>query len=255
MDKLNFYFRNPLYILYRIKLFFKNDLKNKKIIDDFDWDLYTTHYKGELKESESVNLQLIETKNYSFKNNELTCNIKNALILHPNHHALYESILILNPKNIIEFGCGGGDHLKNLNILNNKIELNAFDRSIDQIKLLNQRHPNLNANILIQNITDKFELKIKCDISYSQAVLMHIKEGYVQALENMFNSAINQVVLMENWYEHNYFEDINKLVSEKRIKWKNTFLYTHSFDGAKALIASRVKLPYFKPLTKNNQLL
>ena len=63
-----------------------------------------------------------------FINNKLICNIKKGLALHTNHHVLYETLLTLSPQNLIEFGCGGGDHLRNINTLNSQIILNAFDR-------------------------------------------------------------------------------------------------------------------------------
>jgi trans-aconitate methyltransferase len=202
----------------------------------------------------SENLSIIKNNDYSFINNQLVCNIKNKLVLHTNHHVLYETLLILNPKNVIEFGCGGGDHLKNINTLNRQIDLNAFDRSINQIELLKERHPDLVANVKIQNITQKLDINNKYDISYSQAVIMHIKDGHMQALENMFNVANNQVVLMENWLEHDFFDDIQLLFTEKLINWESMYLYINNYQSSNILIASKTKLSYFKELTNKSDL-
>ena len=255
LKRVFFYLKsNPGFLFYRLKTFVKNDLLLRKFKDDFDWDLYTTHYKAELRYNSANCLLIINPSDYIFINNKLICNIINKTKLQSNHHLLYETILILNPKSIIEFGCGGGDHLKNLNTLNNIIQLNAYDRSIDQINLSKKRHPNLNANFLLQNITELFSLPQGIQVAYSHAVIMHIKDGHMQALENMFNTALNQVVLMENWFEHDFFEDIHQLFIEKRIKWDNLFLYTSSFENSKILIASRIKLFNFKELLDKSQL-
>jgi hypothetical protein len=202
----------------------------------------------------SENLSIIKEDDYSFINDKLICNIKKDFVLHSNHHVLYETLLSLNPKSVIEFGCGGGDHLRNLNTLNKFVELNAFDRSINQLELLKERHPSLRANIKIQNITEKFAIKEKYDVSYSQAVIMHIKDGHMQALENMFNMAHNQVVLMENWLEHDFIEDINLLFNEKRITWDELFLYTNTHQSSTILIASKIKLNGFRSLVDKSEL-
>jgi ubiquinone/menaquinone biosynthesis C-methylase UbiE len=254
LKKAIFYLSNPGYIVYRFKSFFKNDLKNVKFKDDFDWDLYTIHYKAELEQMKSENLSIIKNNDYSFIKNKLICNIKKGLVLHTNHHVLYETLLILNPQNLIEFGCGGGDHLRNINTLNSQIILNAFDRSPNQIELLKQRHPNLNANIKIQNITEIFGINSNYDISYSQAVIMHIKDGHLQALENMFNVAKSQVVLMENWLEHDFYDDIQMLFIQKRINWESLYLYINNYQSSTILIASKTKLYNFKELTNKSDL-
>jgi hypothetical protein len=254
LKKTIFYLSNPGYIVYRLKSFFKNDLRNVKFKDDFDWDLYTIHYKAELEQMKSENLSIIKNTDYSFINNKLICNIKEGLQLHSNHHVLYETLLTLSPQKLIEFGCGGGDHLRNINTLNSQIDLNAFDRSANQIQFLKQRHPSLNANIKIQNITEKFVITNKYDISYSQAVIMHIKDGHLQALENMFNVANNQVVLMENWLEHDFFDDIQMLFTQKRINWDSLYLYINNYQNSNILIASKIKLSFFKELTNKSEL-
>ena len=232
LKKAIFLLNNPGFIVYRLKSFFKNDIKNIKFKDDFDWDLYTVHYKAEIELMKSENLSIIKINDYSFINSKLICNIKNGLVLHTNHHVLYETLLMLNPNSVIEFGCGGGDHLRNISTLNNQIKLNANDRSTNQIELLKERHRDLKVNIKIQNITEKFDINEKYDISYSQAVIMHIKDGHLQAIENIFNTANEQVVLMENWLEHDFYEDIQMLFNEKRIKWDTLYLYINNFHSS-----------------------
>ena len=56
LKKVIFYLSNPGYIVYRLKSFFKNDINNIKFKDDFDWDLYTIHYKAEIEKMKSEHI-------------------------------------------------------------------------------------------------------------------------------------------------------------------------------------------------------
>ena len=60
LKKVIFYLNNPGFIVYRWKSFFKNDIKSIKFKDDFDWDLYTLHYKAELAKMKLENLSVIK---------------------------------------------------------------------------------------------------------------------------------------------------------------------------------------------------
>ncbi len=67
---------------------------------------------------------------------------------------LYETILQLRPKSTCEFGCGGGDHLKNLRTVAPDIDVHGMDRSRGQLGILRRRHPNLDADVRLHNISD-----------------------------------------------------------------------------------------------------
>ena len=148
--------------------------------------------------------------------------------LHPNHRLLYETILQLSPGSIIEVGCGGGDHLSNLNILNSNIKFYGIDLSKDQIDFLHQRHPQLHVDLQNLDITlpHPFDSP-QVDIAYTQAVIMHLKTGnnHLVALANLFIYARNQVILMENWRSHNFMSDIQFLFTNKMINWDAIFFY------------------------------
>jgi hypothetical protein len=121
-------------LLYRIKNKLKRLMTGKKVTDDFDWDLYPEHYQGELDRIAQIRLQVLSPQDYIYKDGELLKNNETPLALHPNHRLLYETVLQLAPSSVMEIGCGGGDHLKNLSLLAPQIKLHGWDLSKERIK-------------------------------------------------------------------------------------------------------------------------
>jgi SAM-dependent methyltransferase len=184
-----------------------------------------------------------------------------VLPLHPNHRLLYETILQLAPASVIEFGCGGGDHLNNLHVLAPGLSLNGCDISGDQLELLRTRHPGLSANIFAQNITEPFgEGGPRYDVAYSQAVIMHIQTGrkHLDALENMFRAARNQVVFQENWLKHDFMGDILELRSRNRIAWEGLHFHyriSPEYGRPHQMVVSATELPAYPKLDRYDRLL
>ncbi len=56
---------------------------------------------------------------------------------------------------------------------------------------------------------------------------MHIKtgNGHLVAQSNLFKIASKQVVLMENWTEHPFLDNIKFLFDQGMIPWKQIYLY------------------------------
>ncbi len=168
--------------MYNFKILSYNIKKNiktmlgKKITDDFDWKLYNLHYRGELEEVSKIYTQILQVYDYIFKDGHLSKNNEKVLPLHPNYRLLYETMLQLGPQSVFEVGCGGGDHLSNLNILSPDIKLFGSDLSKEQLDFLIERHPELKAEIKQYDSTLPLPYnQEKVDIAFSQAVLMHIK--------------------------------------------------------------------------------
>lgn len=199
-----------------------------KNIDDFNWKYYSSIYKVELKYSSTQHTRILNLNDYLFKDMNLIKKNKKLLPLHPNCKLLYETILQLNPESIFELGCGGGDNLANINTLNEKINLYGVDISKEQISLLHKRHPNLNSWISMVDAKKKFPKYItKVNLAFTQAVIMHIhdNDGHIMALQNLFSTANNFVVLMENWRSHDFVADIKNMHQQGKIKWPNLYLY------------------------------
>jgi len=214
-------------LLYRLMSNIKAFFNGGRITDDFDWEFYHHHYKGELPEIAKTHKQILSQNDYIFERNQLKLNQK-ILPLHPNHRLLYETILHLSPSSVMEIGCGGGDHLWNINILRPEIKLYGRDISIKMIKLLKKRHPDLNADIKQLDVTQPLPLdSTKVDIVFTQAVIMHIKTGnrHLEALANVFRYATKQIILMENWNYHNFMQSIELLFSQQMLAWDNIYMY------------------------------
>jgi trans-aconitate methyltransferase len=150
---------------------------------------------------------------------------------------------------VLEIGCGWGDHLHNLHILSPKINLHGIDISEEQIRNLKKRHPKLIAKLSVIDITQPNCEIPKCDLVYSNAVLLHIKDElkFISALTNFFKASNDVVILKENWESHNFFEDIKKLFEEKSIPWKKIFFYYAELNeksNIKIMIASKSKLNF-----------
>lgn len=223
----------------------------KKNNDDFDWQYYTDHYAYELSQVQKDHSLIIDQDDYLYINEELKIN-KNIKPLHPNHHLLYETILQLTPTSVFELGCGGGDHLHNISMLNPQIQLYGVDISEKQIRLLHQRHKHLNAIVKPLDITlpHPFDSPV-VDIAYTQAVIMHLQteNNHLRAIENLFKYARNQVILMENWTKHNFMDDIQQLFQNNCIAWDDIHFYYRVSEELKKphlMIISKSPLNYPK---------
>jgi len=227
---------------------------NSATMDDFDWQLYHNHYQAEMEEVEKVHTQILSSGDYSFSDGALSLQ-GNVLPLHPNYKLLYETILQLNPRSILELGCGGGDHLHNIGLLLEGVKLYGMDISNGQLAFLRKRHPNSNASINQYDCTLPFPSTFpQVDVAYTQAVIMHIQtgNGHMIALSNLFRVATKQVVLMENWRKHDFMEDIKKLHALKVIPWEETYFYYRDSEEYKRphlMIVSSVPLQQYKQLT------
>tara|TARA_A100001015_G_scaffold319292_1_gene441731 strand:+ start:706 stop:1620 length:915 start_codon:yes stop_codon:yes gene_type:complete len=234
------------------KLFYK-----PKLNDDFDWNRYHVFYSQELIDG-GKNFSLIIKDNFIIKKDKVIKK-KNVLDLHPNHKLLYETILKLNPKDILEVGCGGGDHLANLSELNKKFKLFGIDRSNEQLQILKKRHPNLKIPLQIKDITKKNSKIKKVDLIYTQAVLMHISETknrFNYALQNILKSSKKHIIFIENWKSHHFLNEINEIIENNK-KFKSYKLYFTKLDkdeSVTALVLSKSILPFLK-LTNYKQLL
>jgi len=235
------------YVMHKIMRLFS------KKSDDFYWNIYTHHYRGEMEMIGKDHTLFLRKNDYYFSaDKKLTLANKSIKPLHPNCRLLYETLLQLQPQSVLEVGCGNGVHLHNIKVLAPDIKLFGIDRSVDQIKYLYEMNPELDAEIRQFDAAVPFPEKIfssSIDVCYSQAVIMHIKTGdnHLKALANMFNAAAKQVVLIENWLHHDFLEDITSLHSQGAITWRNLYLYYRVSEESQkplAMVCSSVQLDY-----------
>ncbi len=229
-------------------------LSRPKLNDDFNWDRYHLYYQQELISTGKFHTLLPQAGDFEFSEHVIKKNNPLVQDLHPNHQLLYEIILNINPKSILEVGCGGGDHLRNLKFFNPEFNALGADRSEEQIRTLKQRHPTLNTSISLNDITIEHSALPRADLAYTQAVLMHISETNNRlrfALNNILQAANSHIVLLENWTQHNFLIELRESINQSP-GWENSEFYFVTSLGAtnvRALILSKTELQFEKLLT------
>lgn len=237
-------------ILYIVKRWIQNK-------DDFEWSEYNKGYSKQISEVEKENTLILPEGKYSIVEKKIVLD-PSLLPLHPNHKLLYETIYDLKPSSLLEVGCGCGDHLANIRKILPETKINGSDLLDDQIKFLLSRHPELKteANLFIHDITIS-PPNIKVDLVYTQAVIMHIQRNnrHLSALRNMFQVSKKYIVLMENWSEHNFYNDVRKISTEPDFPW-DTYKICANDDGKQILmVISKTVLEGYKELHNNKELL
>lgn len=234
------------YILHR--LFGKTSTHQN---DDFNWALYNIHYRGEVKNISKAHTMYLRKDDYVFDNDKLTKHDKSIKPLHQNWRLLYETILQLDANSVFEMGVGNGMHLKNLSTLSPGIELSGIDRSEEQLNFMKECFPDLQANVKQYDATKQFppDLFKQVDVSYTQAVIMHINTDqlHVNALRNLFNISKKHVLLVENWTRHDFMSEIKELFNSKQIGWEQIYFYYRICEETKnphMMICSKTPLDY-----------
>lgn len=196
--------------------------------DDYDWSLYHRLYNDQIRESARQFSQILQPGQYIMEAGKLVRKDSALLPLHTNWRLVYETVITLGPASVMEFGCGGGDHLANLQLLAPEIRLFGLDLSHEQLRTLARRHPGLRAHTRQCDITLPLPYDSPAvDLAYSQAVLMHIKKenGPLMGLYNMFRAARRQIVLMENWHSHHFRRLVDTLIAKKLVPWENVYFH------------------------------
>lgn len=230
----------------------------RSLRDDFDWTKYPRHYREELESTSRKHTLKVEVGEFNLVNGTIVL-ADNSKPLHPNHRLLYEVVIELKPNSIREIGFGGGDHLNNLSNMLPNSKFYGVDRSIEQLKTLRERHPRLQAELSVTDITDRQIDLEAVELSFTQAVLMHISElngRYLAAIENILDSTSHQIVLMENWTQHDYIGSVRRMV-ESRQNWQNFKLYVKESSedsNVRCLIVSKFPCS-FPLLVSDDQLL
>jgi SAM-dependent methyltransferase len=245
-------------IIIRLKRIIFGKFKPQGIgtMDDFDWTTYSYLYRDELKNGSRQFTHRVNLDDFKQVNGELTKTNPNGLSLHPNHRLLYETILQLQPQSVVELGCGGGNHCRNLMVLAPEVDISGYDVSAEQLTLLREINPELPASAfqLLDLTLPAPDSYPKRDLAFTQAVIMHIHagKGHLVALSNLFKLASKQVVLMENWGRHDFKADIKALHNAKIIAWKELYFYfrpsPEQLNRPHIMIISATKLSQYTQL-------
>lgn len=196
--------------------------ENKKN-DDFNWETYFIEY-GQQIEAEKNHKHIIEKDQYHFDGT--TLRNTQRLGVHPNWRLLYETILQLNPKTVLECGCGFGDSVANIKVLKPDIHIVGKDIGEGQLYKAKKRHPEIDTyqhQDMTATLPDDHEVY---DLVYTQAVLMHMNtnENWKDAMLNVFKYSTKYVLMMENWTKHDFLDDAKEIVA-KLPEWKDAKFY------------------------------
>ena len=208
-------------------------IRNKLISrDDFTWSRYHKNYANQIKRNEGENTLKL-SNNFEINNGELKFLCSPPLT--KNAEILYRVVHDLNPESILEVGCGGGDHMYNLQKIIPDKKLKGCDLLQKQLDFLNERSPELKGKTFINDIT-KFNIPFSNELVYTQAVIMHIQKNnrHLKALMNLFKSSTKYIVLMENWTRHDFYGDLKYLSNDLFFPWKNFHMY--KVDDGKQII-------------------
>jgi SAM-dependent methyltransferase len=227
--------------------------------DDFNWTIYLLYYQQEMISIGKIYTLHPQASDFEYFNGKIIKLNSKVKPLHPNHELLYEVISNLSPCSILEVGCGGGDHLRNMLFFNPKLNVHGVDRSDGQLATLRKRHPSLDAVVSVFDLINPDIALTSVDVVYSQAVLMHISETnnrFQIAINNMLKAAKSQVVLKENWEQHNFLHAMQDAVKQNPA-WQEFHLYfvkSQQEPEVRSLVLSKYMLP-FESLQSYDELL
>jgi SAM-dependent methyltransferase len=240
----------------RIKIWSQLTLVGKRFIDGVNWSAYNGHYLEELKFTSKTNTLLIQKDRVSVIDGKLQLIDTKMKPLILSHQLLYESILDLNPREVLEVGCGAGDHLANLKILIPEIKCHGADLLQKQLDSLELRHPNNDFELSTVDITSPNCVLPKVELVFTHAVLMHISEKnnrFAKAIENVFDAATKHIVLVENWTQHDFMSEALRFV-EKHPEWRIYYAKSNLDSRARIMVISREELRNQKNLDNYDDL-
>ena len=216
--------------------------------DDFDWTTYNAQYAKQLVGIERTQTTKLAPGDFEWADNNALALGRGVKPLHPNHHCLYETIAAVGAQSAIEIGCGGGDHLHNLQLLFPDLDLWGYDRSEGQLSFLRERSPHLRDIVQARDMTLPHGPDLRAaEVVYTQAVIMHIHagNGHLVALSNACRMAKRAVVLMENWHRHNSVDDRKMLQAQGMLDWPEMHFSIRRWeDKPHILLASPTPLPF-----------
>ena len=203
--------------------------------DEFAWSTYTDdHYYPQQLEviRDKLHDHFISPSGLTYTNGEIEFNDN----LHPTSKELFYIIHKLQPKSILECGCGAGFTLKNLEIIIPDAEIYGVDISEKQIEMskwFTKISDKIYNHMSVMDITKQMPDR-KFDFIFTNAVIMHlIQFRVIDALNNMKNASNKYIYLSENKAPNrntfistvkDIFNDWEMSYSDKFIKEDNPFV-------------------------------
>lgn len=171
--------------------------------DEYIWQNYTQEYKDQLLDVKNIDRQDFFIERFEVDDDG---NIEFFDNLHPNWKEIYSIAYSLQPKSILECGCGAGYHMKNLmTILPKYPVVHGVDLLRSQIefsKEFSQLPESMYENICVMDMTKEKPAR-PYEFVFSQAVIMHLStENAIAFLNNMKLTSSKYVFLVEGVKNH-----------------------------------------------------
>jgi len=175
-----------------------------KTEDEYVWANYHPEYAAQLQEIKRDDNNDFFITNYVTDENGVTFEGN----LHNNWKELYETAFKLDPKTVLETGCGGGYHLKNMRAMLPSATISGCDLLRTQLDF-GREFSNLPDDIKTwQHDMTSGPPEGQYEFVFSQAVVMHLStENAVKMLRNMKAASTKYVMMVEgvrnheNWYD------------------------------------------------------
>lgn len=177
--------------------------------DDYNWDTYTQQfYESQVFNDiqKQDNMDLLITKYDRDEHNH----IRFFDNLHPNWKELYHLVDVLDVDSVYEVGCGSGQHLINLRLLNPTRKLAGSDYAQSQIDVgarrLDLHKYDFAKDIKVIDMTESIDDSVtQYELVYTQAVVMHLAHPRAKKmLMNMCKLSSKYIVMIENINNHNF---------------------------------------------------
>jgi len=137
--------------------------------------------------------------------------------LHGNAKELYTVAYNLKPESVLECGCGGCYHLKNLSIILPATYINGFDITLYQLnfgKWFSQLLKEIEDRLFVMDFTKRTTTQ-QYEFVFTQAVIMHLSsDNGIKAMQNMKKMSSKYIFMIENPNHHGGIENWTKMVNE-----------------------------------------
>jgi len=228
--------------------------------DEFDWRYYHEYYRAEVEWNKKHYTLELNDENISIINGKIYL-LSDSFPMNPTNRCVWETLLNL-PKfeTIAEIGCGNGRYLAGLySVWEGTRRYSGYDLSKNQLIFFKESYPALYEKIMpeVLDITNSPITKNIPQVAFSVTVLQHIQrpDAYKKGLLNILNSATDYVMLMDNWKNHNYFDDINEVLNNDLGKKGKLYSYDTGRQISIIISLKGVELSdAFKPLLKSETL-
>lgn len=232
-----------------------------------DWEAMHISYKYNMELLAKLYTVFLTPESFKLDDENNIVMAPNFKPLHIKWQTVYHAVLKLQAKSVFEFGFGFGHNLHNLEMLSTDIATYGIDIAIRQYEHAVLLQPRLADCLFVWDGAERLDATYdnSVDVAFSRGVIMFLAR-HIDVIHNMFSVAKNQVVLLEGWHAHNFYQDIKIYAESKRFPWSDLHMYVYDTDIKERLAASTKSIramicsqepiedEWVQPLTSDEQL-